>query len=329
MPNPRLTTALSNGALVLPTEGRIAVLRPSGDLDLGALPKERLHLIQGFRPDFETFEAMGYDVAIAPEGRYGATVVCMTRSKAEARALVAQARAMTDGPIIVDGQKTDGIESMLRDIKTRTSIGEVISKAHGKLFVFGGGDFTDWAANPVGQQVEGGFVTRSGVFSADGIDRGSALLAQALPEKLPKRIADLGAGWGYLSRAILERAGVEQLHLVEAEHAALDCARLNITDPRAQFHWADATQFRVTPPLDAVVMNPPFHTSRAAEPNIGRAFIAAAAAMLSQRGQMWLVANRHLPYEAETATHFLEVEEIAGDRSFKVLLAAKPRRTRR
>ncbi len=329
MSNPRLTTALSNGALVLQTEGRIAVLRPSVDLDLGDLPKERLHLIQGFRPDFETFEAMGFDVAVAPEGRYGSSIVCMTRSKAEARALLAQARAMTDGPIIVDGQKTDGIESMLRDIKKRTPIGEVISKSHGKLFAFEGGDFTDWAANPDGQQVADGFVTRSGVFSADGVDRGSALLAQALPEKLPKRIADLGAGWGYLSRAILERAGVEHLHLVEAEHAALDCARQNITDPRAQFHWLDARQFRTTFPLDAVIMNPPFHTSRAAEPNIGRAFIAAAAAMLSQRGQVWLVANRHLPYEAEAAAHFLEVEEIAGDRSFKVLLAAKPRRTRR
>ena len=32
-------------------------------------------------------------------------------------------------------------------------------------------------------------------------DRGSALLAAALPAKLGGKVVDLGAGWGYLSRA--------------------------------------------------------------------------------------------------------------------------------
>ena len=58
-------------------------------------------------------------------------------------------------------------------------------------------------------QIEGGFTTVPGVFSADAPDRGSVLLAAALPAKLPARVADLGAGWGYLSRAILARDGVQ------------------------------------------------------------------------------------------------------------------------
>jgi 16S rRNA (guanine1207-N2)-methyltransferase len=40
------------------------------------------------------------------------------------------------------------------------------------------------------------------------------------------------------------------------------------------------------------------------------------------------VANRHLPYEAEAALHFLDVQEVAGDKRFKILAAAKPRRGR-
>lgn len=150
-----------------------------------------------------------------------------------------------------------------------------------------------WAAAP--RTVEGGFVTRPGVFSAEGVDRGSALFAAALPAKLGPKVVDLGAGWGYLSRAVLAREGVKRLDLVEAEAEALDCARANVTDPRARFHWADATRFRPESLVETVVMNPPFHLGREADAGLGLAFIAAARGMMAPDGVLWLVANRHLP----------------------------------
>ena len=128
------------------------------------------------------------------------------------------------------------------------------------------------------------------MFSADGIDPASRLLAQTLPSKLGRRVADLGAGWGYLSAHILTHDSVEQLHLIEANHTALDCAKANVQDARAQFHWADARSWKAGEPLDTVVMNPPFHTSRKAEPSLGQAFIEAAARGLTGSGHLWLVA---------------------------------------
>ena len=115
--------------------------------------------------------------------------------------------------------------------------------------------------------------------------------------------------------------------MFEAEHAALECARQNIEDTRAVFHWADATDLQVSEKFDVVVSNPPFHTSRAADPDIGRAFIQASASILKPNGKFWLVANRHLPYEAALSASFAEVTEIAGDASFKVFCAAKPLNT--
>ena len=327
MPASRLTTALETGAVSLPPAGRVAVYGPRAGADLSALSKDRVHIIQGFKPDHDAFAAQGFDVGLAASGDYAAALVFLPRSKVQARALIAEAAA--HGTVIVDGQKTDGVESILRDIRKRADVGDVISKAHGKIFAFMGGDFTDWRADPAGQSITGGFTTAPGVFSADGIDPGSAALAAALPARLTGRIADLGAGWGYLAREILTRGDVAELHLIEASHAALECARANVTDPRARFHWADATRFTPETPFDAVITNPPFHTSRAADPAIGRAFIAAAARMLKPPGKLWLVANRHLPYEAEAALHFLDVQEAAGDKRFKILLAAKPRRSRR
>jgi 16S rRNA (guanine1207-N2)-methyltransferase len=76
---------------------------------------------------------------------------------------------------------------------------------------------------------------------------------------------------------------------------------------------------------DLVVMNPPFHQGRAAQPALGVAFIQAAAAMLAPSGSLWMVANRHLPYEGALAAAFREVEEVGGTPAFKLFRATGPK----
>lgn len=319
----RLTLAIE-GALPLPQAGRIAVFAPVEGTDLSALRQERVQVITGFKPDHRAFERLGYEVAVAPEGEYAMAVVCLPRAKAEARALVAQARAVTEGPVVVDGQRDDGVESMLKACRGIGEVSTPISKAHGKLFWLGAGDYSAWAAAP--GRTEDGWLTAPGVFSADGVDPASALLAEQLPE-LSGYGADLGAGWGYLSARVLARfAKVKALDLVEAEHAALDCARGNVTDERAAFHWADATGWRPGRMLDFVIMNPPFHRGRSQDPELGRAFIRAAAGMLSPRGQLFLVANAHLGYEKVMAEYFAETAGFGGTGSFKLLMGERPSR---
>ncbi len=117
--------------------------------------------------------------------------------------------------------------------------------------------------------------------------------------------------------------------MVEADYTALSCARINLPDPRAVFHWADATTWAASQPMDTVVMNPPFHTSRAADVSLGQAFIAAAARILKPNGTLWMVANRHLPYETALKDAFREGDELMGDTRFKIFRAACPSRPRR
>ena len=306
-------------------DGAVAVFAPRAGEDLSFLGPE-CRVIAGFRPDADWFSARGLPVTTRAEGRYALSVVCLPRTRAAAQDLVAQAIAATDGPVYVDGQKTDGIDAMLRACRARAAVSEPVAKAHGKIFAIHApdpGDFDDWRAVP--QPVEGGMVTLPGVFSADGPDPGSRLLAAVLPERLPPLVADLGAGWGWLAGQALTREGVEELHLIEADHAALECARANLPDPRVRFHWADALGFLPERPFDAVLCNPPFHTARAADPALGVAFVAAAARMLAPRGVLWLVANRHLPYEAALAVAFRQVEEMPGTPAFKLFRAGAPR----
>ncbi len=317
----RISLARDSGALDLP-DGPVAVFSPPAGYDLSTLPRERVTVVSHFAPDVAHWTAAGYSVTReAP--RAATAIVVLPRSKDAARALIAEAAACAP-LVLVDGQKHDGIDSVLKAVKARVTPGGVISKAHGKLFWISGGDFADWAA---ADRAVDGFVTRAGVFSADGPDKGSLALAVALPP-LKGRVADLGAGWGFLARHILASEAVTHLDLVEADAVALDCARRNITDPRAAFHWADATSFQPDQPYDVVVSNPPFHVGRAGDPGLGQAFIAAARRILTPQGSFWMVANRHLPYEEALGRAFAHVEEVGGTPGFKVIHATRPHRLR-
>ncbi|WP_417742148.1 methyltransferase [Salipiger sp.] len=325
MTTDRLSFATEAG-LALPDEGRILLVGAPGDLVSEALPLERCAVVQSFKPDHDLWERRGMPVALAPEGDFAAAIVFLPRARelAEARIAIACAAA-PGGLIVIDGQKTDGIEPIAKAVKARAPLLGQVSKAHGKTVWFSATDaFADWAREAAPNAH--GIWTAPGVFSADAPDPGSAALLAALPEKLGAQVADLGAGWGGLGAGLLARDSIKTLHMVEADHAALACARHNVTDPRAQFHWADATAW--TPPelLDAVVMNPPFHQGRRADPSLGQAFIAAARRMLKPSGQLWLVANRHLPYETTLAAQFRNSDEIAGDSRFKILHGSRPNR---
>ena len=327
----RLRLALDEEELTLPETGRFAVIAPDVEFDLSMLPRDRFDVVQSFYPHYTAFSDLGYNCIPTLGENYAACLICLPRSKQQARALIAQAEAATpDGLILVDGQKVSGIESVLREVRGRVQIQGTLSKAHGKLIWFKtpGDCFGDWA-QPNSTQNKDGFHTVPGIFSADAIDPASALLAASLPQKLGRVVADMGAGWGYLSSQIFTRDSVEKVHLIEAEQMALDCARRNIADQRAEFHWADATTWAPAQTPDSVVMNPPFHMGRRGEPVLGQAFIAAAAAVLGPSGHLWMVANRHLPYESALNDLFVKVEETSGTSKFKVIHAHRPVRRRR
>ena len=320
--------ALEMGALV--PIGQTVVLHPQMGDDLSGLAG--CLVVARFKPDFDYFAARGFTTApqLGADICADLTVICLPRAKAAARDLLAQAAQHTSaqGKIVLDGQKTDGIGAILADLQKQGAvIDQVISKAHGKLAIFSPPpNLGHWAAQPI--QIEGGFITRAGVFSADAPDRASQLLGAALPARMPARVADFGAGWGYLSRMILARTGVQHLDVIEADLTALDCARLNISDPRAAFHWADVAAHRPARLWDAVVMNPPFHTARSPDAALGMAFIKAAHKGLAPNGQLWLVANRQLPYADLVRVLFKDVEELGQDPSFRVIRAAIPLRAR-
>lgn len=163
---------------------------------------------------------------------------------------------------------------------------------------------------------------QAGLFSYREIDAGSALLAAHLPP-LSGEVADFGCGWGFLSDCILKSCPeVTRLHALDDDIRAVNRTRDNIQDNRLVTHHADIAQ-KVLVKFDAVVMNPPFHAKGHERKSLGRTFLTAAAGTLKPGGALYMVANRHLPYEKTLRNFFALSTVLADEKGFKVIKAVK------
>ena len=301
-----------------PSENTV-VLHPDVNFDVTNL--SNVLIVQPFFPFNLAWQNKGYSCEVSlPFKPFELAIVCCTRSRQQTADLIAQASAQAD-LVVVDGQKVDGIEAHYKSLRKLVEIEGNVTKGHGRLFWFSSADLSNLRATP---QSFNDFITIAGVFSANAVDQGSELLAAALPENLRGNVADFGAGWGFLSSRIAKQQSVNSLDLIEADAIALEYAKLNIKDPRANFHWDDATAWNGS--YDAIIMNPPFHKGRLGNPDLGRAFITNAAHNLRPKGDLWMVANRHLPYEQVLNQCFESVSEILGNSQFKLFHSSRPKR---
>jgi len=321
----------TSGALEAPGEGKRALF-------MGARPGVRmpedfsagLHLVQGFRAHFLALRQEGFQVSPHAEGEdYDLALVLCDRHRDRNETFLAEAllRTRPGGLVVVAGGKAEGVASLRKRVGSLMPIEGSLSKHHGVAFWLrrpGEIDDAVLALRAENALVEGRYETPAGSFSHDRVDPGSALLARSLPGDLHGDVADFAAGWGYLSTELLSRnPSLARLDLYEADYESLEAARRNLasieTSAELGFFWLDLVGEPVVSRYDAIVMNPPFHRGRAAEPRIGQEMIRAAAGALKPEGRLFLVANRPLPYEGVLAEAFSAHGELARDDRFKVL----------
>lgn len=304
--------------------------------------------VQDLQPVVQALIAEGHPVVAAGEpGIADAPLVLVLppRQRAQARALLAFAfdRCAPGGTVVAAVDNDAGAKSLEGDFRQLAGIDGGLSKHHCRVFwarhdpLRVDAALRDaWRVLDAPREIAapglpgGRFTSRPGVFAWDRIDPASALLAAHLPPGLSGIGADLGAGWGYLSLMALARcAGIAALDLYEADARALDLARTNLADAGAgaelDFLWRDVTE-GLERHYDFVLANPPFHAQdRADRPELGQRFIAVAAQALRPGGRLYLVANRHLPYEAALSAGFREVRVLAQAGGFKAIEAVRGR----
>lgn len=229
-------------------------------------------------------------------------------------------RALQPGaPLTVMAPKEKGGSRLAKELESFGSTVEATSRRHQRICLTVRPEAPDVAAAIAAGAscLVNGLWTQPGIFSWNRIDPGTALLLSALPS-LSGRGADFGCGIGVIAQAVLASAKITGIDLIDIDARAIAAARRNVTDPRAAFHWADVRRSAPVKNLDFVVMNPPFHDGGLEDKALGQAFVQQAQRVLRPGGAVWLVANRHLPYETTLATDFASVALRAERDGFKV-----------
>lgn len=288
---------------------------------------------QGFRPDYNALVSAEYDVhPLVQESEVldGALLALgRVRRVNEDNLIRCWNSAKTGSYITVCGDKNSGVHSLRKWAAKQVTIDGSLSKHHAVVFWLRkeeGTTFVHPKELVASTSDDTGFQIASGMFSASGPDKGSKLLSQFFDHRIRGRVADFGSGWGYLSSKLLENCpSIEQLELYEADWQSLEAAKLNLTSAASplEFHWCDVMSEPPRGPFQWIIMNPPFHTGRAAEPNLGQHFIQAAAKALPAGGRLLMVANVNLPYERTLNEVFKKVETKAREGGFKIIEAVR------
>ena len=317
---------------------RAAFLRAEASPKLDAFANVELHCEQTFEPAFTRLQNAGRAVSRRLEGQFQLALCLLTKDKTESLGNIARAWSLLTpgGLMMCAGLNELGAKSIERQVRDALGGLEAISKFHGRTFWARRGTermpdkFADWQAQLEQKRIPGtDFIARPGIYGWRQIDEGSELLSEHLPDDLQGMGADLGAGWGFLSASVLQTCPrVTAIDLYDAEWLALEAAHQNIQAHAAGrkigFHWHDVRNVLPQSSYRWIVMNPPFHAGKRADLTLGRAFIAAAAAALAPDGRLFMVANRHLPYEADLEQQFRDLHVLTSSTTFKVIEARRP-----
>ena len=132
------------------------------------------------------------------------------------------------------------------------------------------------------------FTTDAGVFSRDGLDRGTEVLLNALPA-LSGRVLDLGCGWGAVGVALGARYPELEIVMTDVNSRAAGLARRNLAENGVGGQVLCGDGFAPVEGLfDAIVTNPPIRAGKA----VIYGLFAQARDYLKPGGALYIVIRK-------------------------------------
>jgi 16S rRNA (guanine1207-N2)-methyltransferase len=171
-----------------------------------------------------------------------------------------------------------------------------------------------------------------GVFADGDLDPGTALLLEQLDSVITRNkgtALDLGCGAGVIGATILRRFPGWTLDMVDSSALAISATRatLEANGLTADVFASDGLKGvedktgRLVGPAryDLVISNPPFHAGHRERADLGAGVFEGIRRYLSPRGQVVLVANRHLPWRRWMDDTFGGHTVLATNNAYHVL----------
>ncbi|MBU6201109.1 MAG: methyltransferase [Acidobacteria bacterium] len=162
--------------------------------------------------------------------------------------------------------------------------------------------------------------TLPGVFSVRGVDKGTAVLLDAVPDPAPDSTClDLGCGWGPIAMVLASREPSATVWATDVNERACSLASSNARrNGLANVHVVGPDAVPPELRFDMIASNPPARIGRAAMLRM----LLDATARLADHGAAWLVVSRHLGADslaADLAAEGRTVERAGSKRGFRIL----------
>jgi len=167
-------------------------------------------------------------------------------------------------------------------------------------------------------------VTDAGVFSRDGLDMGTRVMLEAMPE-MHGRVLDLGCGWGPVGAAVGKKYPETDIVMTDINLRAVETAQKNLRAngvKNAKAIQGDGFE-NVEGKFDFILLNPPIRTGK----SVIYAMFSDARGYLSESGALYIVIRKQ--QGAESAEKYLntiytDVERIAREKGYWVIRCAGP-----
>lgn len=263
-------------------------------------------------------------------GPYDAVLLRLAKAKDEHEMNLAAALSVAGegARIILFGGNDEGIRSGITALEAACGPSDTLStKGHGRIVAATAPAKRDRARDTLSAwrrvsplELAGrtrDWVTYPGLFSANRLDDGTALMLTALPPLRPvARVLDYGCGSGTIAAAIRDKLPGAQIEVLDADSVALLAAQENVREARAilgtNLNAAGATRY------DAILSNPPLHDGVAEDHGALERLIAQAPKHLRPGGVLQMVVQRRVPLGQALEALFAEHAVVAENGRYRV-----------
>lgn len=172
-------------------------------------------------------------------------------------------------------------------------------------------------------------INHANVFSRESLDIGTRFFLQHIPQAdRYKKIIDLACGNGVVGLIAADKNPDAKIIFTDESFMAVESAKESF---KLAFDESRKAQFRVNDCLtgfeessaDLILNNPPFHQDNAVGDEVAWRMFSQSRDVLKQKGELWVIGNRHLEYHIKLKKIFSNCEMVASNKKFVILKSVK------